>query len=912
MGKRTALIAASLEYLDPKLQQLRSPAKDAERFARVLRDPDVGNFDVTVLPNRKAHIIRGEIGKFFAEGKGDDLLLLYFSCHAVKDDDGNLYFAAIDTDVDNLDGTAVSADWVSRQMTKSWSRRVLLLLDCCYSGAFASRMDPKGDDGVHIKERFKGDGRGRVVLTASDDMEYAWEGDTLSGAGQPSLFTRALVEGLETGDADLDRDGVISVDDLYEYIFDRVVESTPNQKPNKWSFDVEGDLRIARSKSGSDIALLPSELRVAIASPLEGVRESAVREFGRLLREGDVAAVKGARAALLRLAEDDSNNVAMAAQAALKGFALDEDITIVLPDVARERGASGESLDLTEPPVEEEPPAPSPSQTRSWSEALGGLFRRRRRDAEPKTSRLPGRHDTATRGDKVGSGAEPDPPRHAYARLDCADVVIATEEFELTVGLSELPGPDVVGDELTRPPSSIGPYLLAIQVVADGFELREAESWRVVLAVTAEVPHPSRTLHLRPVAGPESIKARAIRAIYSVDAQTIGMAFRSLLVAREPSLVPAAAGEPQEADIDLSIPTAWPAPDLTVRILRSESESDGRLLWTFETPHGGIALTKDPVDSDIGDDPRAFARQLIDKVNVREGRPGLYQYLIGVGRTIADEMPEPFWEALRGVAAAVDERVPTLLILSEEPHIPWELAVVDPPLDVGAPPFLSAQVEVGRWVLGRKRPPMPPPNEVAVSAMAVISGVYDRPGWARLLEAEGEAAHLQASYGAVHVNAAAGDVLGCLSGTPKADLLHFAVHGVYDPAGIQDGLVLVDGHSLDPMEVKGSQFVTRPFVFLNACQVGSGNKVLGDYAGMAEAFLWSGASGVVAPLWSVKDSIAKDVALRFYDQIFKGARVGAVLKKERAAFSSSGESPSATYLAYQYFGHPAMRLSRSS
>jgi CHAT domain-containing protein len=140
--------------------------------------------------------------------------------------------------------------------------------------------------------------------------------------------------------------------------------------------------------------------------------------------------------------------------------------------------------------------------------------------------------------------------------------------------------------------------------------------------------------------------------------------------------------------------------------------------------------------------------------------------------------------------------------------------------------------------------------------------------------------------------------------------MHFAVHGIYDPTGTEDGLVLTDGHVLDPLQVKGSTFSRAPFVFLNACQVGSGNKILGDYAGLANAFLYSGAAGVVAPLWSVQDTIAKDLALNFYAKAFGGAGVGEVLRSQRAQFIKSDDPISATYLAYQYFGHPEMRIKR--
>jgi hypothetical protein len=289
--------------------------------------------------------------------------------------------------------------------------------------------------------------------------------------------------------------------------------------------------------------------------------------------------------------------------------------------------------------------------------------------------------------------------------------------------------------------------------------------------------------------------------------------------------------------------------------------------------------------------------------------------LRGVGATIAEEMPAAFWDIFRRTAqlARSEGRQPTVFILSEEPYVPWELALVDPPLDPDqtVPCCLGAEACIGRWVLGHRRPKLPPPSEVQVESMAVISGVYDQPYWHRLKEAEEEAATLERTYGAIPVQANTTEVLRCLSGIPKADLLHFAVHGIYDPNSTTDGLVLIDGSPLDPLLVKGQSLGAAPFVFLNACQVGSGNRILGDYAGMAEAFLYAGASGVVAPLWSVKDTIAKEIALRFYQEVLLSDTPPAdMLRRERAAFRDSAEPASATCLAYLFYGHPALRLNR--
>ncbi|MEO6397476.1 MAG: CHAT domain-containing protein, partial [Tepidiformaceae bacterium] len=513
----------------------------------------------------------------------------------------------------------------------------------------------------------------------------------------------------------------------------------------------------------------------------------------------------------------------------------------------------------------------------------------------------------------TGGDESPDPPRSSFALLNCPEVVVAAEPFELLVGLAAEQQEGVSGGELVRPPTSVGDYVLTIQLVADGFTLATGETWRNALAVTTDTPYPSIRLHLTPDLQERHVVAGAVQAVYSVNGHTMGLAVRSVAVVRSAALAEATV-PPTVANegVEIAIPVAATAADLTVRIQKAASTSGGKLMWTFDSPHKQLDLPDETVVTDIGDEPESFVRQLITGISVHEGNPGLHAYLTGVGLTIADQMPVEFWALLRAVATlvAAESRPPTIFLLSEEPYVPWELAIVDEPLGTEAVDsrFLGAQASVGRWVLAERRPKLPAPLEVSVGRMAVVSGVYDQPGWDRLLDAEAEAAELCQRYGGSAVTAEPRAVLRCLGGDPVADLLHFSVHGVYDPRSTTDGLVLVDGSSLDPFQVKGLALKSSPFVFLNACQVGAGSKLLGDYAGMAEAFLYAGASGVIAPLWSINDALARGVASRFYEKAFAGSPPAEVMRAERGGFGE--DSPSATALAYLYYGHPSLRLRR--
>ena len=317
---RSALIVASDQYTDPGLRRLQAPASDARALATVLRDPGIGGFEVRTLLNEPAHLINLAVEEFFADRRPGDLLLVHFSGHGVKDEDGELYFAASDTILGRLGATAVAAEFVNRRMNHSRSRRVVLLLDCCYAGAFERGLTARAGTDVGIGQHFGG--RGRAVITASSAMEYAFEAGELTGTAEvpPSVFTSALVQGLETGDADQDQDGLVGLDELYDYVYNQVRAITPNQTPGKWTFGMEGELYIARrSHPVTGPAMLPAELQQAIDSPLARVRAGAVQELAEILRGRHAGKALAARLALERLTGDDSRAVAAAAAAALDG-----------------------------------------------------------------------------------------------------------------------------------------------------------------------------------------------------------------------------------------------------------------------------------------------------------------------------------------------------------------------------------------------------------------------------------------------------------------------------------------------------------------------------------------------------------------------------------------------------------------
>src|SRR6478609_11108858 len=142
-GQRAALVVAVTDYVDPSLRQLRAPAGDAADLRDLLADPEIGGFSVTSVINEKAQQIRLAIEDFLADRSPDDLLLVYLSCHGMIDLRRRLYFAARDTIKDRLASSGVESSWLLEQLEDCRARRQVVILDCCFSGAFA--QGAKGD-----------------------------------------------------------------------------------------------------------------------------------------------------------------------------------------------------------------------------------------------------------------------------------------------------------------------------------------------------------------------------------------------------------------------------------------------------------------------------------------------------------------------------------------------------------------------------------------------------------------------------------------------------------------------------------------------------------------------------------------------------------------------------------------------
>jgi hypothetical protein len=178
--------------------------------------------------------IRWALGTFLSRSaQKDDTVLIFFAGHGAPEVDPRgverdglaKYLIPSDVDPDDLYSSALPMDELQTIFGRIEAERVVAFLDTCYSGAAGGRtFQSKKTRSSQVDDLFLDRltrSKGRAIITASRPTEVSIE---LSELGH-GVFSYYLVEGLN-GAADLNHDGIVTLQELYEYLEQQVTQKS--------------------------------------------------------------------------------------------------------------------------------------------------------------------------------------------------------------------------------------------------------------------------------------------------------------------------------------------------------------------------------------------------------------------------------------------------------------------------------------------------------------------------------------------------------------------------------------------------------------------------------------------------------------------------------------------------------------
>lgn len=195
------------------------------------------------------------------DSKPDDEVILFMAGHGILDKNFDFNFVTYDMDLDRVGETSISFENIENFIDSIPARKKMVLIDACHSGGIdkeeieekaielTSRSGKNvkiqnmdnirqnvfsayyGVDNTFVKlmeEMFYslGEGSGAYVISAASVNGYAFE----SGQWNNGVFTYSILEGLSSGLADVNNDGLVKVSELKNFLIENVIRLTDNQQ----------------------------------------------------------------------------------------------------------------------------------------------------------------------------------------------------------------------------------------------------------------------------------------------------------------------------------------------------------------------------------------------------------------------------------------------------------------------------------------------------------------------------------------------------------------------------------------------------------------------------------------------------------------------------------------------------------
>jgi hypothetical protein len=378
-----------------------------------------------------------------------------------------------------------------------------------------------------------------------------------------------------------------------------------------------------------------------------------------------------------------------------------------------------------------------------------------------------------------------------------------------------------------------------------------------------------------------------------------------------------------ESSLEPPPPEPPPPPDLMLRIVYDDPQR--RLRFQLHSENSQVGYR----DQDVGEvqlkvEPYQIFEQLFLRLNTLAERTSSadadenaaeIEELTAIGQNLFRELLPPalrekeYWRVKQ---LREEGKIRSLLILSDEPWIPWELLK---PFhqdrernQIFEDGFLAEAFALARWFTKRGVAPA-----TDIRAARLVAPTAD------LAYSEFERTFFE-TLKAQGIEV--GQVLSTRAGlfdafkTARIKLLHVAAHGNFKYTNPNDSALELDnGEYLRPEDLAPVRTPVlrqeRPLVFLNACHGAQVAFSLTGLGGWAERMVADiGVSAFVGALWAINDQLAAKFAIRFYQELMQDKRLAEAFHAAR--LSIRDEAPgNSTWLAYTLYADPNAQVTWS-
>jgi hypothetical protein len=351
--------------------------------------------------------------------------------------------------------------------------------------------------------------------------------------------------------------------------------------------------------------------------------------------------------------------------------------------------------------------------------------------------------------------------------------------------------------------------------------------------------------------------------------------------------------------------------DLHLRI-RLRDGSFAFELTSHRAGYHGLAVGETRLaDGEAGNTAWAYRQNIKERVHEIALVPEAadVEELRTLGRKLYNDLFPP---ELKDEYAKFRGLVRTLLVTSDEPWIPWELA--RPHGEGFEDDFLCIQFAMTRWLAGAS-----PKRNFTIRSMAHLeAGMVE--GEARLESAHEECAELARLGARLHVEDLSPDcarleLVRTLLRRQDCDihLWHVAAHGGLGVHDADEAKIVLEDYPWRANDLANSSGYgikrARPLVFFNACLAGQQDWVLNKLGGWPSAWVVKNrCGGYIAPQWAVSSKLSSVFSKAFYEAVVDGKTLAEAARSARCAVRDVDEVDP-TWLSYAVYGHPNATVS---